>query len=258
MLANEFPTVRLKRFNASAGWVVRRNEGAQLASAPILFSVDDDATFGDPYTISETLKRFENPVVGAIAMPFVNVRQDSYVHCQLSNSSASEEFYTFVGTAYAIRRNLFLALGGFREVLIGYLEESDFCIRLLDHGHFVQTVSTEPIQHFESPKRNNRRIAVLSYRNDVLFAALNVPWLALFPHLAVTTLKGLFKGFRRGHPLWAMEGLLRGYAAALANLCQRRPVKMTTYRQFRFLKRQELQRYKRYCCNSVRQQRRRA
>src|SRR5262245_20418497 len=48
VIRNEFPHVKLHRFEQSLGYIVRRNQGASLASAPIVFSIDDDAIFSSP------------------------------------------------------------------------------------------------------------------------------------------------------------------------------------------------------------------
>src|SRR5690349_11726781 len=51
----EFPAARLHRSETSRGLIVQRNVGATLATTPILFSIDDDATFPSPKTAEQTL-----------------------------------------------------------------------------------------------------------------------------------------------------------------------------------------------------------
>lgn len=240
MVRHEFPSVRLETRTQSAGYIVRRNEAARLARAPFVFSIDDDATFPSPYTVRQTLADFDSPQVGAVAIPFINVRQDSRVRQRSPAALVDHAIFAYIGTAHAIRRELFLSLGGYRELFFHQGEESDFCIRLLDHGYYVRVGSADPIHHFESPRRDNRRIVVYGRRNDILFTTLNVPLVFLPVHLAATSLNGIRAGLRNGHVMWALEGLVRGYAAATRNLRSRRPVKCQTYRDFRVLKRREM------------------
>ena len=64
----------------------------------------------------------------------------------------------FIGTAHAVRRDVFLACGGYREFLVHQGEEGDFCIRMLAGGHHVRLGNSDPIHHFESPRRDFRRM----------------------------------------------------------------------------------------------------
>lgn len=240
MLRSEFPSIRIERRATSAGLIVRRNEGARLASAPVIFSIDDDATFPSPHTIQQTLREFASPQIGAVAIPFINVRQDQRVRQLSPHPDTLHAIFAYIGTAHAIRRELFLSLGGYREIFFHQGEESDLCLRLLDKGYFVRVGSADPIHHFESPRRDSRRIVVYGRRNDVLFTVFNVPFLFLPVHLLATTFNGLRAGLRGGHVLWAAEGLAKGYATALLTLRSRQPVKHRAYRDFRFLKRREI------------------
>jgi GT2 family glycosyltransferase len=83
---------------------------------------------------------------------------------------------SFIGTAHALRRSLFLQLGGYREELFHQGEESDLCIRLLAAGYVVRLGRGEPIHHFESPRRDFRRMDHYGPRNAILFAWQNVPF----------------------------------------------------------------------------------
>lgn len=240
MLLEEFPSVRVERRTQSAGLIVRRNEGARLALSPIVFSIDDDAAFPSPHTVRQTLAEFSNPQIGAVAIPFVNVRQDSRIRQLAPDTARDYALFAYIGTAHAIRRELFLSLGGYREILFHQGEESDFCIRLLDAGYFVKVGSADPIHHFESPRRDSKRMTVHGRKNDLLFAVFNVPWLYLPMHLLATTINGVCFGLKAGRIAWAIEGIARGYATALFNLRERQPVHGQAYRDFRMLKQREM------------------
>jgi glycosyltransferase involved in cell wall biosynthesis len=240
MVRATFPSVRLERREKSAGLIVRRNEGARLAAAPVIVSIDDDATFPSPDTIAQTLAEFDSPLVGAVAIPFINVNQDTVVRQRAPDDGRLYEIFAYIGTAHAVRRDLFNQLGGYREYFFHQNEELDLCIRLMDAGYIVRVGRADPIHHFESPKRVRSRMTIYGRRNDILFTMLNVPAIDLPVHLAGTSYKGLAAGIRQGHPVWAIQGLLRGYGAALARLGLRRPVSRATYKRFRALKREPM------------------
>src|SRR5215212_8428605 len=81
MMAENFPpathpNVKFHRFEESGGYIGRRNQGAQLAAAPYVFSIDDDAAFSTPNIVEQTLADFDHPRIGAVAIPYINVNQD--------------------------------------------------------------------------------------------------------------------------------------------------------------------------------------
>jgi GT2 family glycosyltransferase len=141
---------------------------------------------------------------------------------------------TFIGTAHAIRRDVFLKLGGYREHLVHQGEEGDYCIRMLDAGYFVRLGNSDPIHHFESPKRDFRRMDYYGCRNSVIYAWQNVPmpWLPI--HVVATTVNCLRWTFRPNRIGVRMRGLLSGWGAIFRT--PRSPVKHGVYRASRQLR----------------------
>jgi GT2 family glycosyltransferase len=230
-----FPGVRVERREPSAGLIVRRNEAAKLASAPIIVSIDDDAVFTSDDVVAATVAEFGEPRVGAVAMPYVDVPQGEQILQRAPGEDGVYATHRFRGTAHALRRDLFLALGGYRSELFQQAEEPDFCLRLLDAGFIVRLGRAEPVRHFASPSRNLDRIWFYECRNDILFAWHNVPMPDLVPQLAKTTAHMLWlgRGVRRTR-LFA-RGLGAGYSAALRRRADRRPVRRSSWRLYRRL-----------------------
>ena len=131
----------------------------------------------------------------------------------------------YVGTAHAMRRDIFLQLGGYRESLFHQGEESDFCIRMLDAGYVVRAGNADVVCHYESPRRDFRRMDIYGRRNDILFAWHNVPARLLPLHLAGTTFNGLRWGLGTKRLANMIRGLLRGYLASARYATCRRPVR---------------------------------
>jgi glycosyltransferase involved in cell wall biosynthesis len=236
MVRQRYPKVRLDRAEQSLGYIAQRNRAAQLVTGEIIFSIDDDAAFSTARIVEQTLADFDHPRVGAVAIPVIDVKKSPQVRQRSPDLQGIFANYTFVGTAHALRRNLFLRLGGYREYLFHQGEESDFAIRLLDAGFIVRLGRSDPIHHFESPRRDFRRMDLYGRRNDVLYAWHNVPMPYLPLHLLATTFNGVRFGFACRRPWRMMRGLAIGYGSILHELARRRPVSCATYRLSRMLK----------------------
>jgi GT2 family glycosyltransferase len=230
-LAVAFPEVRLERHDVSTGYIVRRNQAAALATAPIIVSIDDDAELPSQDVVATTVAEFEDERIGAVAMPYRDL-PDGTVHQRSPDGAAIHLAHRFRGTAYAVRGDVFLRLGGFRATLFHQAEEADFCLRLLDAGYVVRLGRAEPVAHFASPKRDLERMWFYECRNDVLFAWHNVPLPDLVTQLARTSLHLLWLGRGVGRTRLFARGLLAGYGAALKDRVQRRPVRRSTWKLY--------------------------
>jgi glycosyltransferase involved in cell wall biosynthesis len=236
VLRTHFPTVHVQTHDVSTGYITARNEGAAAASGDVIFSIDDDAAFTSSQIVAQVLAEFDDPRVGAVAIPYADVNRDGIERQKTPDPSQIWVTDRFIGTAHAIRRDVFLKLGGYREIFFHQGEESDFCIRMLDAGYVVRLGNSDRIDHFESPKRDTKRMDVYGRRNDVLFAILNVPW-PWFPfHLGSVTVRGLVFGIKVGRPMRMLRGLLLGYLSGLKYWRQRKPVRLATYVLFRRLR----------------------
>ena len=125
------PVLRLIRHEVSAGYIVRRNEGARLAKGDVIFSLDDDAVFSSPCVVEQTLRDFSHPRIGAVAIPYIEPHK---ANREMQRAPTGEDIWitaSYIGTAHAVRRDVFLALGGYREHLVHQGEEGDFCLRML-------------------------------------------------------------------------------------------------------------------------------
>lgn len=232
LIRQEFPGIRFYRSDKSLSVVVQRNRGAYQASSEFIFSIDDDAEFPSPHTIKQTLAEFI-PVVGAVAIPFVNVKQSNKIHQRAPRREGIYLTDIFFGTAYAIRRSLFLDVGGYNECLRQVEEEVDLCIRMLERGYFTRLGNADPIHHYESPVRDNRWRTVFGSRNKILFCWHNVPMPDLLFHLPAACLNRVIFGFRIRQPIQVAKGVLMGFGACFFARGTRRPVSRKTYRLFR-------------------------
>lgn len=236
MVRGEFPQVRLERFEQSGGYIIRRNLGAEMASTPYVFSIDDDAVFPSRLTVEQTLAEFTHSRVAAVAMPFINIRQDPTVIQKAPDTARIWLTQTYIGTAHALRRDIFLKLGGYRPYLIHQGEEGDFCTRLLNAGYVVRLGNADPIHHFESPRRDFRRMDFYGRRNDILYVWHNVPWLNFPVHMLATSANGVRAALRCGRPYHQLKGIVYGYFNCVKYGDKRQPVSGAAYRLTRRLR----------------------
>jgi GT2 family glycosyltransferase len=234
-VAERFPSVGVLRHEEPRGYIVRRNEAGRSASADVLVSIDDDAEFTEPHTVARMLPLFEDARIGAVALPHIDLLQGKHVvHQQPPSPGGVYVTNCFRGTAYAVRRDLFLELDGFRESLFHQAEEQDLCLRLLAHGFLVGIADVPPILHHASTRRDPLRAWTYGPRNDILFAWHNVPMPFLLERLAKVTAYQLWLGLRVRRPLVFARSLLAGYGRALRG-SPRRPVSRGAYRLYRAL-----------------------
>ncbi len=240
MVEREMPHVELVRSDISRGPAYRRNQGAQRAKAPILFTIDDDCVVPSSHTFRQTLEAFNHSRVGAVTLPFVNVRIDT-----VTNFSAVDRNEVWVDAMYyggmvAFRREAFLAVGGYRPYYFIQAEEPDLAIRLLDAGYIVRLGWADPVHHLESPIRNLRFRHMQGPRNLVLYEWYNAPLPQLLWRLPIVTVAMLMLTIKLGCPHLGLLGLLRGYAGMFHEFRKRQPVRHATYRLYRRLRRKSL------------------
>ncbi|NET52851.1 MAG: glycosyltransferase family 2 protein [Merismopedia sp. SIO2A8] len=82
MMTHEFPEIQYHRSTHNKGPCYQRNQGIKFAKTEIVFPLDDDSILNSPFTIEQTLKELSDDRIGAIAIPFINILQDSIVWTQ--------------------------------------------------------------------------------------------------------------------------------------------------------------------------------
>ena len=238
MVRTEFPGVVLHRFEVSKGSIVRRNQGARMATGEIIFLIDDDSEFSTPDIVEQTLREFAHPRVGAVAIPYVDVKYGPQVRHRAPEAEGVWVAGQFVGAAAALRRDVFLALGGYRELLQHMAEERDYCLRMLDAGFVVKMGRADLINHYESPIRKSNWNRRFGRRNDLLNAVCNIPFPQVLVHFPGTMLSGALYGARNGCLIETLKGYLLFASVARSAWAERKPVAQETYRLARLLKRQ--------------------
>jgi glycosyltransferase involved in cell wall biosynthesis len=236
MVGRDYPQVRLVRSDPPRGIIGQRNLAMQLATHRVVISMDDDAEFSSAGVVLQTLREFDHPAIGAVTIPLINVKQDN-VLLQPAPPESSGHYLAavFLGGSNALRKDVFLDTGGYREIFFRQGEEMDYCVRMLDRGYFVKAGRTDPILHFESPTRDLRRIRHFAIRNSLLYSWYNIPFPDLLLYGSGTIAKCLWGGMRERYPLQAIRSVVSGATLSLRTFGNRRPVARATFRRMRHL-----------------------
>ena len=108
MVRAEFPTARLVAHGDMHGYIRGRNEGARLATGDVIVSLDDDAAFSAERIIADALACFDDERVAAVAIPYIDVNREPTLRQSAPDSSATYVVESFIGTAHAVRRSVFV------------------------------------------------------------------------------------------------------------------------------------------------------
>jgi GT2 family glycosyltransferase len=232
--------VRVLRDDRSPGCAAGRNRLVREASAPLVLLVDDDARILTRESIEQALAILNaDPRVAAVAFAQAEADGRSWPDgMQPSPARVPSIVASFIGFAHLVRRDVFLALGGYREDFVYLGEEKEFCLRLLDAGHTTVYLPGARVAHVpDAAGRNRTRYLRLTVRNDCLTAFYNDP----FPRVVwtVPARYALYFRMRRAWGIrdpwgwiWIARELMRGAARVVS---RRRPVSRTTLDRWRSL-----------------------
>ena len=234
-LQERYPQVRLFRNQERKDCIVLRNRGFQEARGEVVFSIDDDAYYTDPGTIRQAMNQFsEDPLIGALALPFIEptVREEA---TPSHTESSVRQVRNYKGCAHAIRREVAIAAGGYREYFIHQGEERDLCIRLMNRGLSILRGTGSPIVHMVSPIRDQKRLDLCGVRSTLLFDYLNIPLPYVFVRIMADACR-LFLYKLSLHTVLSRLGyVMLGICACVRYAGFRKAVSWKTYRRYRSL-----------------------
>lgn len=171
--------VKVLRVEVAGGPAKARNLGAKAAQGDILFFVDADVTIA-PTTLDQIVTLFRNnsdltAVIGSYddapgAKNFLSQYKNLFHH--YTHQTAREEASTFWGACGAIRRDVFLSIGGFDErYRYPSIEDIELGYRLRRAGYNILLCKTLQVKHLKHWKP----ISLL--RAEIFYRAL--PWTEL-------------------------------------------------------------------------------
>lgn len=170
-----FPWVRFERANNALGYVAQRNRLARLLTTKFCLSLDDDSfpIFG----ALEEASRWLDDKSDAIGLAFPIIEQKGAVSISAASQVAPHPVLYFFGGASLIKREPFLQLGGYREVLEYYCEEPEFGMRAWKSGFSIYSYPAVVVRHNKTPvRRNTSRIARFWMRNELWIKVWHYPF----------------------------------------------------------------------------------
>jgi GT2 family glycosyltransferase len=233
--------VTIVRDAGAPGYIVGRNHLVRQASAPFVLLLDDDTRILDRESIAAALDVMRSDASIA-AVGFAQADADGRpwpVAMQPAAAGYPCLVPSFIGFAHVVRRDVWLAIGGYRASFRFYGEEKEFCLRLLDAGYRVAYLPDARVGHLADPAgRDETQWLRYVIRNDCLNALYNEPLTRLI-WLVPARLALYFRMRRagripdRGGVFW----ILRELVAQLGDVRRhRRPVKRSTLRRWRALR----------------------
>ncbi|MBD1868182.1 glycosyltransferase [Cyanobacteria bacterium FACHB-471] len=145
------------KFPTAGGPARARNAGAKAAQGDILFFVDADVTIGAD-TLSQVAIAFQTyPNIAALigsyddapgATNFLSQYKNLFHH--YTHQTGCEEASTFWGACGAIRRDVFLEIGGFDEAYrYPSIEDIELGYRLKRAGHQIRLCKNVQVKHLK-------------------------------------------------------------------------------------------------------------
>jgi GT2 family glycosyltransferase len=161
------------------GYIAGRNRMVNEAATPYVLLLDDDAVVFGADPVERAIAVLDgDPNVAAVA--FAQGEADGSAwpeRMQPGRGHQPTYVAAFIGFAHLVRRDAFLRLGGYRESLVFYGEEKDFCVRALEAGLRIVYLPDAIVGHVTDPGgRSSTRYVRFVIRNDCLYSLYNEPW----------------------------------------------------------------------------------
>jgi GT2 family glycosyltransferase len=234
--------LRVVRLDRPEGLAKARSEAVFRARSPLVLNLDDDTMVFSAEAIQAAMRVLDgDPTVFAVA--FAQAEADGSpwpTGAQPAPVDRACAVAAFIGFAHLVRREAFVALGGFRSQLMINGEERELCLRVLDAGMQIVYLPQARVAHLTDPAgRDARRYLHLTVRNGVLASIYNdpLPLLAIRVPLRLAAYHRMRRGWKLEDPggfgeivAWIRRDLREAWA-------QRRPVRWRTIRRWRELTR---------------------
>lgn len=234
------------------GHVVSRNRIARETDAPLMLILDDDTDLFDVDAVHEAIRVLEtDPRVGVIAFAQADKDGRSFSEYNPKTQPAPVTYPCFVpsyiGFAALFRRDTFMKVGGYHDILCYWGEEKELCLRLIDAGHSIIYLPQAMIKHLLDPvNRDRKRYLRNLIRSECLTVLINFPLWLVPPSLVwkFHTYGKVKKGSGVKDPtslLWLCRELFRNLGAIFS---LRKAVRWSTLRRWKQI-RAEWPRYER-------------
>lgn len=172
-----------------------RNIGIAHAAGDVVAFIDDDAV-PEPNWLSDIVEAYNDPTIGGVggivydhtgasyqyeysacsrvAVPRFDIKPPFDIYTR----PGSDPFLYLQGTNCSFRRSVLAEIGGFNEEIEYYLDETEVCMRTIDHGFILRSLPRAAVHHKYLPShiRDNKRVVLdpfATVKNHCCFAVRN-------------------------------------------------------------------------------------
>jgi GT2 family glycosyltransferase len=228
-IESEYPQTRIVKNGANLGFAAANNRAAAQARGNILVFLNPDTTVETDWLV-ELLQPFADPTVGLTTSKLILMREPTRLNTCGNEMHVSgltlcrgmgqpreafahdDEVAAVSGAAFAIRREIFEAVGGFNEVFFIYVEETALSLEARLRGWRCVYASKSAVYHDYVLKFGPRK-TLFQERNRYMMLAqtYRLPTLlVLLPTLALAEVVTWGFVILRDRPNWTNK--LRAYA----------------------------------------------
>ena len=187
-LRDRFPRVRFERSEHSRSVTGQRNHLARLLQTPYFLQVDNDS-FPIRGDLAEAAAWLEARA-DALALAFVVTERAEGATEPEALPGGPFPCHYFIGCAALLKRELFLEMGGYKEVLEYFCEEVELSLHARSRGLFVYQYPGVVVRHHRSPVSRDKSYRwFLVIRNELLIAVFHYPLVFLLIRWPLFTLK---------------------------------------------------------------------
>jgi len=228
IINNKYPDIKLIQAEKNLGVPGARNLAINYAHGDLLVFIDDDCIIKDRQFFEQLNRYFvEKKDVAILTFKIVNYFTNKVNRLEFPHRDKSlveQEFETsyFLGTANAIRREVFELTGVlFADYFYGF-EEIDFSMRALERGFRLFYSPQFVVYHKTSPEaRPSWRSVYYFTRNRIWFAFSFLPWYFIVTHFIIWLSYYFLLSLKIKHPAKFFKGLADG-VRGLKKIRQRR------------------------------------
>ena len=226
-----YPEVRLLVNAAAVNCVIGRNQLMEAATNEIVLGLDDDSHPLEANFIERLRAIFaQRPRLAVLSFP---QRTNEFPET-LNATEFGKSYYagSYVNCACALRRSVFLQLGGYPDFFLQSYDEPDFSLRCLNAGWQIFYETSLTIRHHFTPvMRNEMRTHRRHARNEFWSALLRCPMPQFFGVALFRLIRQFGYAWLRG-PSWSLREPLWWFDAIAGIpkcLAKRQPVPWKTY-----------------------------
>jgi len=137
-IRQKYPFVKVIQLSSNIG-MAAFNAGAAASKSDILLFLDSDAFLGEN-AVNRVISKFEiDKMLGAVALQVIDPSNKEVVYpFRKEKRYFQNEYNSFMGCAAALRKNVFLDIGGYDEDFFIYGNEEELSVRILERGYKIK------------------------------------------------------------------------------------------------------------------------